>query len=293
MLINSTPTTIYVAFDVSPGAKFSHPTLTPPNEVVGAAVSDPTRFKLTPTLAGHSTVFVGTAPVASPTFVLNPTVNTVTMTFDQISGNTAKQNDKNVPMLRMNMKTDRNTALVQKIRFDRTGSALALDSDVTILKIWADANANGVFDSFDATVTALGATPNLLSFGNENFSSSTVLITLKSPILVSPQPADYFLTYDISQFAAEGNQLGVAMVDASYVQLQVPNAVNLPQTSFASNPLLTINKVVSAVTLGVSDIAAAISGVTQAQANVGMMRFSLTTDIALAPWRALRVERGG
>ena len=45
--------------------------------------------------------------------------------------------------------------------------------------------------------------------------------------------------------------------------------------------------------LGVNDIATSITGVTQAQANVPMLRFNLATDIALAPWRSLRVERGG
>ncbi len=49
---------------------------------------------------------------------------------------------------------------------------------------------------------------------------------------------DFFLTYDISQFAAEGNGLGVAMDDASFFTVQVPNAVTLPQASFTSNPLL-------------------------------------------------------
>ncbi|MCR4296961.1 MAG: hypothetical protein NUW21_15630, partial [Elusimicrobia bacterium] len=293
MIVTSTPTTLYVAFDVSPAAKFSHPTLSPPNEVVGVEVTTGTRFKLTPTLAGHNTVFVGTAPIASPTFVIGPTVNQVTVTFDQISGNTAKQNDKNVAMLRMNMRTDRNTALVEKIRFTRTGSPGSLDSDVTILKVWADSNDNEQFDPADSTVTALGDRPYLLSFGNETFSSGTVTITLKQPIVVSTTPADYFLTYDISQFAAEGNGLGVALLDPSYFTVQVPNTVSLPQTSFTSNPLLVVTKVISRVLLGVSDIAADIAGVTQAQANVGLLRFSLTTDIALAPWRALRLERGG
>ena len=293
MIVTSTPTTLYVAFDVSPAAKFSHPTLTPPNEVVGVSVTDPARFKLTPTLAGHNTVFVGTAPIASPTFVIGPTVNQVTATFDQISGNTAKQNDKNVAMLRINMKTDRNTALVQKLRFTRTGTPGSLDSDVTILKVWADSNGNAVFDPADSTVTALGDRPYLLSFGNETFSSGTVTITLRTPIVVSTTPADYFLTYDISQFAAEGNGLGVAILDPTYFTVQVPNTVFLPQTSFTSNPLLQVTKVTSRVILGVSDIASGIRGVTQAQTNVSLLRFSMATDIALAPWRALRLERGG
>ena len=113
MLVTSTPTTLYVAFDVSASAKFSYPTLIPPNEVTGVFAPDPLRFKLAPANAGHTTVVVGTTPVASPTFVLAPTVNTVKVVIDQLSGNTAFQNDKNVPMIRLTLNTDRNSAIVQ------------------------------------------------------------------------------------------------------------------------------------------------------------------------------------
>jgi len=291
-LITSTPTSLYVAFDVSPSAKFSYPTLNPPNEVTGFSVlNDPTRFQLTPANAGHTSVFIGTSAVASPTFVLAPTVNTVSIVMTQLSGNTALQNQPNVPMLRMTMSTDRNSAIVQKLRFDRTGSPSSLDSDITTIKVWADSNGNNIFDASDSTVVA-GSNPYLLSFGNETFSTGTVNFTLRKPILVTTTPASYFVTYDISQFAATGNQEGVALPNPSYVTPQVPNVVG-PIAAFASNPQLTISKVVSNVTLGVNDLAAGIPGVSQAQANVGVLRFNLASDIALAPWRSLRVERGG
>jgi hypothetical protein len=293
MLVDSTGTTLYVAFDVSASAKFSYPTLLPPNEVTGVVAPDPTRFKLAPTNAGHTTVFIGTVPVASPTFVLAPTVNTVNLVVDQLSGNSANQNDKNVPMMRLTMSTDRNSALVQRIRVDRTGSALSLDSDITAIKVWADLNNNGNFDAGDSTVNASGVQTGLISFGNDTFSTGTVTINLKTPILVTTTPAAYFVTYDISQFAAEGNQEGAQILNPGYLTAQVPNVVIFPAQPFASNPQLTIGKVTSRVTLGVNDIATNIVGVSQAQANVPMLRFNLTTDIALAPWRSIRLERGG
>ena len=83
------------------------------------------------------------------------------------------------------------------------------------------------------------------------------------------------------------------MLNPSYMTLQVPNSVTFPGGSFLSTPLLTVNKVTTHVTLGVNDIASGIPGVVQAQSNVGMLRFNLTTDIALAPWRSIRLERGG
>ncbi len=291
-LITATPTVMFVAFDVSPSAKFSHPALANLNEVTGAFAPDGTRFKLTPTNAGHNTVFVGTNSLASPTFVLAPTVNTVTAEFDQLSGNFALQNAKNVAMLRMRLRTNRNSALISNVRVDRVGSNGSLDSDIPVVKIWADANGNGSFDAIDSTSVA-GAYPNLLSFGNETFSSSTVNIALRSPILVTTAAADYFVTYDISQFATENSRVGVAVLNPNYFTVQVPHAVTFSTPTFTSNPQLTISKVVSNVTLGVNDIATAIGGVTQAQANVAMLRFNMITDIALAPWRSLRVERVG
>ncbi|MFI5345202.1 MAG: hypothetical protein ACHQ51_02395 [Elusimicrobiota bacterium] len=293
MLVDSTGTTLYVAFDISASAKFSYPTLTPPNEVTGVVAPDPTRFKLAPTNAGHTTVFVGTTPVASPTFVLAPTVNTVNIVVDQLSGNTAMQNDKNVPMMRLTLSTDRNSAIVQRLRVDRVGSPLSLDSDITAIKVWRDSNGNGNFDAADSTAGVNGDYPNRISFGNDTFSTGTVTINLKTPILVTTTPAAYFVTYDISQFAAEGNQEGAQVVNPGYLTAQVPNVVIFPGAPFASNPLLTISKVTSRVTLGVNDIASNVVGVSQAQANVGVVRLNLTTDIALAPWRSIRLERGG
>ncbi len=291
-LITATPTVMYVTFDVSPSAKFSHPQVSNINEVVGAFAPDGTRFRLTPPNANHTTIFVGTHSVLSPTFVLAPTVNIVSVEFDQLSGNFTIQNAKNVAMARMRMRTDRNAALIDAIRIDRTGSNGSLDSDIPVVKIWRDANANGNFDAIDSTNVA-GVFPNLLSFGNETFSSGTVNIALRAPILVTTTPADYFVTYDISQFATENSRVGAAVMGPGYLTVQVPNAVTFTTATFTSNPLLNINKVVSNVTMGVNDIATLITGVTQAQTNVPLLRFNLATDIALAPWRSLRVERTG
>ena len=232
------------------------------------------------------------APVAAPTYVMTPTLNTIKAEFDQISGNSALQNDINVPMVRLRLSTDRNSAIVQKLRLDRMG-ANGLDSDVKLMKVWRDANSNGVFDAADSTRTGAGLTPNLLSFGNETYSSGTVNITLRQPILVSTVPADYFVTYDISEFAAENAQTGVQIAGPAYFTIQVPNVVVFTTPTFQSNPLVTVKKVISQVTLGVNNVASEIAGITQAQTNVPFLRFNMTTNIALAPWRALRLERGG
>ncbi|MBI3554192.1 MAG: hypothetical protein HY077_16970, partial [Elusimicrobia bacterium] len=292
LLVAPSTKTFYISFDVSVAAKFSYPTLSPPSEVAGAIAASTSKFVLTPLQAGHTPNFL--TPLQSPTYVVSPTVNTITATLDQLSGNTARQNQKNVPMMRMKLVTDRNTAIVQKIRLDHLVANGGLDSDITLVKVWADLNGNGAFDIVDSSPAADGSLPGLLSFGNEAFSSGTVNMILKSPITVSTTPAFFFVTYDISQFAGVGFKEGIAVSSANFFTVQLPNTTVFPGgTGFASNPLVTIQKVTSNITLGVNDIAVDLHSVDQAQQNVPFMRFNLATDIALSPWRNLRIERGG
>ncbi|MDD5658257.1 MAG: hypothetical protein PHF00_13480, partial [Elusimicrobia bacterium] len=290
-LITPTTSTFFLAADISPSAKFCHWQLNPPNEILGAAVPESIKFLLSPANAGHNAVLV--TPAASPNYPIMPTVNLLTAVFDQISGNSAQQNSKNVPMLRVHAYTDRNSVLLQKLRFDRVGSNGDLDSDINLVKVWRDANGNGLFDVADSTRDVQGDYPNLLSYGNETFSSGTVNITLREPILVTTAPADYFVSYDVSQFASEGSRFGVAIRNPAYFTVQVPNSVAFTTQSFVTNPYVEVKKVLSRLTLGVYNLSADVVGVGQAQPDVGMLRFSLATDIALAPWRSLRVERTG
>ncbi|MBI4376494.1 MAG: hypothetical protein HY549_08595, partial [Elusimicrobia bacterium] len=291
VLITPSTKTFYLAMDVSPAARFSNPSLNPPNEVFGLQAIDNTKFVLTPVNAGHQPVLLSTS--ATPNYVMMPTINTATIEIEQISGGSAVQNDSNIGMIRMRMQTNQNTTLIDRIRVDRIGARGALDTDVSLIKIFRDSNDNGAFDVIDSTFVGL-TQPYLISFGNDSFSSGTVTILLRNPILVSTRPAYYFVTYDISQFAKEDAELGISVANANYFGIQVPHTAVLAQPSgFFTNPLMAIRKVTSHITLGVNDIASQVFSVNQAQAGVGMLRFNLTTDVGLAPWRNLRIERGG
>jgi len=290
-LITPTTAVFYVAVDVSPTAKFSNAQLIPPNEVFGAAVTVPARFQFIPANGGNQAVFV-TPTVASPVCPLVPTINPVNVVMAQISAASAYQNDKNVPMLRLQLYTTQNSAILQSLRLDRVGASGALDSDITLVKVWSDPDNSGLLSS---TVTAEvgGSYPNMLSYGNETFSSGTATIILRTPVVVTTTPAYLFVTYDLSPFAAAGSQEGVSIGGSSYLSVQAPNTVVLSSPSFVSNPYVTIQKVTAHLTLGVDDLAQNLSGVRQAQQNVAMLRFNLATDISLAPVRSLRLERTG
>ena len=70
-------------------------------------------------------------------------------------------------------------------------------------------------------------------------------MNLSKPITVTTTPVTYFVTYDISQFAAAGNQEGAQMLAPSYLTAQAPNVAAFASPPFDSNPLLTIDKVTS------------------------------------------------
>ena len=302
-LVTASTKTFYISVDVSPTAKFSYPTLSPANEVTGGVVVSTTEFVLTPSNAGHQTRFVD--PVTgSPTLtsiqsagiVLMPTINTVTADLVSFNPNSALENQTNVPMLRMKLSTDHNSAIIQKIKVDRLGAPNGgVDSDITLVKVWKDPSGVGAFDASVTTRAADGSYPNLVSFGNESFSSGTLTFTLptQNQIVVTTAPAYYFITYDINQFAAVGSQTGISLANNVYMTAQVPNVVVFAQGSFATSPLMTINKVTSHVTLGEFDAAQSLGTVSQGENNANFLRFSLVTDVALAPWRSMIVKRTG
>ncbi|MBI5884269.1 MAG: hypothetical protein HZB91_14330, partial [Elusimicrobia bacterium] len=291
VLISPSTKTFYAAVDVSGKAKFSHELLNPQNIVTGLFIADAEKILMTPANAGHEAVFLSTP--TSPASPIMPTVNTVSVSFEQFGSAYAYQNDKNVPMVRMRLKTDRNSAILGKIAIDHTLAAGGLDTDATVVKIWGDVNGNGSFDVEDSAAGDNGDYPGLLSYGNESFSTGTVIILLKKPIEVSTAATDIFITLDISEFALENSRQGITIATPGNLTVQVPHLVGFPTGGFNSNPMLTIRKVTSRVTLGVNNITANMTSVRQAQSNVPFLRFNLATDVALAPWRTLRLERGG
>jgi len=67
-----------------------------------------------------------------------PTINTLNIRMSRFSPNLAEQNEKYVPMVRVEAWTDRNTVRWERLRFDRIGSAASIDNDITLLRVWKD-----------------------------------------------------------------------------------------------------------------------------------------------------------
>jgi hypothetical protein len=291
VVISATPTVIYISMDIDKVSNFSNALLQPQNDVMGVEIPFESNFIFGPDNSGHTAQFI--APVVGQTNAVMPTMNNVTLTPEDISPVSATQNDKNVGILAMKLVTDKTSAKIQAIKVDRRGSAN--DSDIDLIKVWLDSNDNCILDSVDTSSNSAGLYPNLMSYGNESFSSSTINIVLKKPIVVTTVPACAFLSYDISQFAIIGSTMAVSISSAGYYTIGIPNTIALSTWPINTMPL-TVKEIPSNVDMGANDVASQLvvaGGVNQAELKVPMVRFNMATEAGNAHWSAIKVQRTG
>ncbi|MBI4425837.1 MAG: hypothetical protein HY554_19055, partial [Elusimicrobia bacterium] len=291
-LVPGATQTYYVSIDIDQGSRFSHALLSPPNEGIGLGAANASDFVLGPSGAGHGTQIVQAARSAMQPIA--PTVNTMNLDIAQFAQAFARQADTNVALAKITAKTDRNTVKWERLRLDRTGSPDSLDTDVTLVRLYRDSNGNGAFDAADYAKVN-GNEPNLISFGNETYSTGTVTLVFRNPVVVSTTPVDFFVAYDFDQFAKVQTTHGLRIGGTGYATVQVPNAVSLSSPSFQTSPEIIMQDVPTFVELGVNDLITngADNQVGQAQENVSMLRFNLGADVGLAIWESLRLERSG
>jgi hypothetical protein len=291
VVIGSTPTVVFVTMDIDRASRFSHALLNPQNDVLGVEVPFESNFIFGPDNSGHNASFLN--PAASVISVVMPTQNNVSMTPEDISPVSAVQNDKNVGLLAMRMSVNNTSALLQSIKLNRSGTAN--DSDIDLIKIWKDSNDNCMLDAVDTASTTAGVYPNLATYGNEAYSSSTVNMVLKTPIVVTTTPACAFITYDLSQFAIVGSSVGLNINSLADFTIGIPNTLSLSTWPINTAPI-TIQEIDSNVVLGANDMAADLvqtGGVGQAQVGVPMLRFNLITEAGNSRWSSMKLQRTG
>jgi len=291
VVVKSTPILIFVSMDIDKASRFSNVLLSPQNDVLGVEIPFETNFLFGPENSGHTAQFL--SPALSQLNALLPTLNNITLTPEDISPVSVTQNDKNVGVLAMRLVTDKTSARVEAIKLDRRGSAN--DSDIDLIKVWKDSNDNCILDSVDTSSSGAGVYPNLASYGNESFSSSTVNIALKNPIVVTTNPVCAFISYDMSQFAIIGSTAGLSINSTAYVTIGIPNTVTLTTWPVNTMPMV-VWEIPSNVALGANDVANELvlaGGVNQAQLKAPMLRFNLATEAGNARWSAIKVQRTG
>jgi hypothetical protein len=299
-LITTTPTIYWVVADISPSAKFTHPQIYNKNEVFGINIAVPANFSLAPKEAGH---WVSTAtsqglpafPINSVVSAITPTVDTLIVEGEGILPPGVYQNQKNVGVLRLNFRANKNTVTIKKIRVDMEGTAV--DGDIALIKVWKDLNNNGLFDLEDTTRTTAGEYPGLISFGTERFSDKKVEIELKEPQVIDDRAGgvNLFISFDIAEFAQLMKKFSAVVTDESYITVEVPDNVlfNIKPIKSADATIYEApSKVIARVYNYAKDIAN-LGGIYQAEKNVPVLRMKIRTDVAQAVWSRIRLEKTG
>ncbi len=292
VILSQTPTIAFVTFDISPKSKFSHPLLDPPNDITGADIKTQDQFIFGPSYAGHQAYFPqGT--ITSGAHVILPEINTITVIPEDISPAFTIQNNKDVGVLTLKMKVNKTSAKLEAIRMIKIGTAN--DSDINLIKFFADSNNNCIFDSSDTAKDEKGTYLHLASYGNEIFTDNQSAIVLKNPIVITTETTCAFIAFDISQFAVLGSTVGLLIPDTSYFTVSIPNDIVLttfPVQTYA----MSISEVPSDVLMGFYDIADEVvvgGGVGQAQRDVPVLRFNMKTEAGFAKWYSIRLRRTG
>lgn len=298
-LIRSTPAVFFVVLNVSPSSNFSHPQLPEPNDVLALKFFAGTDFGVGPKIASHTVVLNGSSgpnDVEHPGFVVRPTINRLRVQFKDVAPTQIKQDSKNVGILRVQVETDQNSVAWEELTVERTGTGF--DSEIDLVKLFADANNNQNFD--DDVQASLGVYPNLRSEGTEIFSGGKVTLRLNPPVLATPDPQYFFITYDISQFAQVGATHGLKFSDTNQFKVKVPGEVQFvvsnATTSAYSTKRVEVLEASSTVKVGFKDLALLYideGGVEQARKDVPVLMFNLKTDSATAVWTDLQVRRAG
>jgi len=292
VLINSVPTTYWITVDVDPTAFF--------DDLLALRIQSDTSFvvgALTPNDGIHS-VSTNTLPIATPGNIILPTEDTMEVTIEDLTPPEVQQAQQNVPMARINLKTNANTAVWNKLRIDLVSDSGAVSGDISLIKLFKDVGNDGFFGVEETSKTINGEYINLLSLGTEVFTDMSTELTIDPQIIesaaVSNKGQNYFLTYDISPFAQVGVNVGVQIGGTNYFTIGYPDLVQM--TNYPIFGRAAIQEAVDKVTLSVDNVAktlANLGGTYQAATRVPILRFNLTTDISQAYWEGIRVERTG
>jgi hypothetical protein len=294
-LITSQQTTYWVTVDVDPTALF--------DDLLGLRIQSENSLiigALAPSDGIHS-VSSANMPIQSAATVIRPTLDLMKIFIEDIAPPQVSQAQKYIPMARINLKTNHNTAVWSALKVDLTSDSGAVNGDIASIKLFEDVNDDGVFNVDETSTDANGILVHLMSQGTETFQDKTTTLKLKPQVITSeivkPSGKNYFLTYDINAFAQVGVNVGALIATTDYFTVDYPDfpgfvSLTPPFNSSRSN----IVEAQDTVMLSVHDSARDISltgGTYQAATNVEVMRFTLTTSLSEAEWTGLRVERIG
>jgi hypothetical protein len=286
VLVDVTPADYFLVLDIDQTAVT--------DDVVGVRLAGPSSVIVgaqTPNDAVH-TVKADNFPGSSAVTVLKPTVDTLQVKSESLMPVNITQNQKQVPVMKLNLRASANTVVWDQIRLDMTTDNNAVDGDIRLVSIYRDMDANGFFDPL-----VDGTTAARLTLGTEKFTARTITIDFITPevIFSSATGQNFFITYDVDSLAQIGKRVGLSIGNTGYFTVGSPDLVQYMTGEVTDATFGTIVEVADNVKLGVDDLAADLiaAGISQGSPNVPLLKFTLQTDVAQANFERIRVERIG
>jgi hypothetical protein len=194
----------FVTFDIDPGATIG--------DFVGVGILDSAYFAVTP----PDTVICSTCPFdtyspGTKTEIIAPTVDTLTVAPSDLAPAWARAGANDVPIMRLDLSVDANSATLDTMTLDLTGTGT--DSDISAVGLWLD-DGDGSFTGFPADT--------LLDAGT--FALGTVTLAAGVTVMAAT-PETLFVTYSIAPGATVGNYVGGRVSDETYFTVLPPDSV--------------------------------------------------------------------
>jgi hypothetical protein len=269
-LNSGTTYVMFVVYDINPLAN--------PGDTVGARLTNGSYI----TIASTATTLVGTFPAQSSTATINAVVNTLLIptALDETSGGLL-QGATNMPMLRLDVRSNQNEVAWTGFTVQRTGTGT--DAEVSKIKVYIDANANGTLDI---------GTDTLVSSGNDVFAGGQASINFPISQIIGTSSVTYFVAMSITPTATPGDTVGVSITTTTSFNLSFPDVVSSYTAAFplTGGPVV-INQYPNAITVTTTSISPvqAAPGAT----NVGLLKLVLNTNVSFATWEGLKLDRIG
>lgn len=272
--VDSAGGTYFVALDISADAA---------DATVGVEIST------TNWLAVNSPNFVSPASVAAP-YVGGPVAisqypNIVTVsTAGIVPNNGVFAGVTDIPVMRLNFKTDVSKANLLSLRLDKDGTLT--DAEVAAVKIYYDANNLGTFNRNNLAAYTL-VTKTTATFGSDG-QLNVALLDLQSNKQLDTAGRNYFVAIDLAPGAVIGRNMTIRVLNQSYVSVNWPNSV--AATAFNSQ-LVTV--MAPPQTLAVAFENKISSYVIQGQNSVLVASFTVSASSYTIDLSRIQVARGG
>jgi len=261
-IIQGTPQTYYVTVDINPNA-----------EVAGITLS-----------VGTTSYFTVSSPnyISPVNFPIhgNTTIraypDTMMIQLTAVGPAAVNQGAQNISIVKMNIWSTMKTVLWSNVQISNAGTLS--DSDITAVKIFRDANANGYYDGSDS----------LISSGVDIFSETSANITLNSPESITPSTRTYFAVVSVSSTATPTNSIKMQL-QTNFFAVNLPNSV-LGGLLFISSPTI-VNP--PSVVVSVSGTSLSTASVKQGATLVPVMKLVMNSNNYWAVWQSIRLNLSG